>query len=119
MEHVPSRKEQSVIAEGAHTPSWQTPLSVHGSSSTHDAPSLPGTSTHVSLATSHVAMWHESLAGQNFVDPLQTPPSHESAVVHSFPSSHDAKSFAGSFWHSPLTHAPALHASLSAAQSSA
>lgn len=53
------------------------------------------------------------------VPPVQTPLWHVVLTVHSTPSSHDVPSFAASLPHVPLMHAPVLHASEKATQSSA
>src|SRR5688500_10002869 len=74
--------EQSIWLPLLHGPPWHDPWFVHGSMSSHCAPSSPTTGLHVSRSSSHTPRWHSSCDGQNFcVPPVHTPITHVSLSV--------------------------------------
>jgi hypothetical protein len=68
-EHVPLKFEQSTGGPFEHVPWLHVPEYVHGSPSSHDAPSLPGALPHDFVPSSHDPTWHASGEGQNLVEP--------------------------------------------------
>jgi hypothetical protein len=109
-EQVPSRKVQSMGPPGLHMPPEQVPGRVHASSSLHEAPSLPGTWMHWSVAMSQRPSEQVPSDGQNLSEPpVHTPIWQVSFSVQPIPSLQAPNSFAGSLLHSPLMQAPVLH----------
>jgi hypothetical protein len=74
----------------AHTPPWHVSVLVHGLASSQVAPFVFAGSLHRPLDVSQVpAEWHWSLAAHTTaLAPVQTPPWHESLLVHALPSLH-------------------------------
>src|SRR5690606_750224 len=77
-------------------PASQTPFTSHGSSGVQVTPSLPGTSSHVCVASSQVITVHaEASIPQVLGVPVQTPAWQVSPTVQKRPSSQAPPSLAG------------------------
>jgi hypothetical protein len=117
-EQTSSRNEQSTSCPGTQAPPEQLAEMVHGSSSMQLAPSLPGTSTHESVTTSHEPTMQGLSDEHGASGPVHSPAWQVSVTVQVLPSSQAAPSFTSAS-RRRIDAVPSLRLSVLVAQSAA